>query len=93
MTSKLAQRERMAFTPGENTLLRHVRTINKPVSLRQLAKVPAFHGWDPETLVIMLSRLQDSGMVSWDGALVGPPTFRHAADSEEVVRKFLEGDS
>lgn len=90
-SSKLAQKELEALSPGESTLLRHVRRLKKPVPLRNLSKLPEFHGWDPDSLRMTIDRLQDRGMVSWDGSMVGPSFVKSAEElSDRVADRFVE---
>lgn len=90
-TSKLAQKEIEALSPGEHDLLRYVRRLKKPISIQSLARQPEFHGWDHESLKMLIDRLQERNMVTWDGREVGPSYAKAAEElSERVFERFVQ---
>ena len=87
--SKLAQRELEALSPGELDLVRFVRHHKKPISIKELARKPEFHGWDHDSLRMMVNNLWGRNMVTWDGDLVGPSFVKSAEElSERVAGRF-----
>ena len=88
-TSKLAQRELEALSPGELDLVRFLRRHKKPIAIKDLARKPEFHGWDHESLKMMIDNLLGRNMVSWEDGMVGPSFVKAAEElSERVVERF-----